>query len=311
MHEQPICLDPLYSTTRILYRKESASGANGDGLIGSAAHAGGLRTRGFVKHSLPGMPLISIVTVVRNAASTLERAVTSVLSQSYDNVEYIIVDGNSTDGTREIIDRYDHCLDLWISEPDGGLYDAMNKGARLASGDWIYFLNADDELLDSLRELAAAMKDPCTVYYGDVRWGAGGRIYDGAFTPLKLMFKNICHQSLFYPGRVFEKYRYDLGYPVLADYHLNIRCFNDPDFRFEYLPVVVAAFNDETGFSKSNTDTRFESEKNDLLKRFFPWHTYRLYRIRKGVVDFFESLGIKKRIIRLLEILGLKRYTVY
>jgi hypothetical protein len=149
------------------------------------------------------------------------------------------------------------------------------------------------------------------VYYGDVRWGRGGRIYDGEFTPLKLMFKNICHQSIFYARRVFEIYQYDLGYPVLADYHLNIRCFNDPDLRFKYLPVLVAAFNDETGFSKSNVDTRFEKEKDALLKRYFPRRSYLLYRLRKGAVDFFERLGVKKRIIRLLDALGLKKHTVY
>lgn len=311
MHEQPVCLDTHYSTTRMLYRKERGPVSGQGGPVERAARSGGLRARGYVKRSLPGLPLISIVTVVRNAAASLERTITSVLSQSYDNVEYVIVDGNSTDGTVEIIAGYDHCIDLWISEPDRGLYDAMNKGARLASGDWVLFLNADDELLDSLREIAAAMKEPRTIYYGDVKWGIGGRIYDGAFTPLKLMFKNICHQSIFYARRVFERYQYDLDYPVLADYHLNIRCFNDPDLRFQYLPVLVAAFNDETGFSKSNADTRFEGEKNALLKRFFPWHSYLLYRLRKGFVDFLDRLGIKKRLIRLLEIMGLKKYTVY
>jgi len=311
MHEQPLCLDTHHSTTRMLYRKEHGHVSGEGAPAGKAVRSGGLRTRGYVKRSLPGLPLISIVTVVRNAAASLERTIKSVLSQSYDNVEYVIVDGESIDGTVEIIARYDHCVDLWISEPDWGLYDAMNKGARLASGDWILFLNADDELLASLKEIAAAMREPRTIYYGDVRWGTGGRIYDGEFTPLKLMFKNICHQSIFYARRVFEKYRYDPDYPVLADYHLNIRCFNDPDFRFEYLPVIVAAFNDETGFSKSNVDTRFEVEKDSLLRRFFPRRSYILYRIRKATVDLFERVGVKKRIIRLLEILGLKKYTVY
>ena len=90
-------------------------------------------------------PLISVITVVYNGASTLKKTIDSVAKQNYLNIEYIIIDGGSTDNTVQIIEEYSHRINFWISEKDNGIYDAMNKGIRLAKGDWIYFLNADDK----------------------------------------------------------------------------------------------------------------------------------------------------------------------
>lgn len=107
---------------------------------------GGLRTRGVYKHSLPDKPLITVITVVFNGAATIEGTIQSVINQSYNNVEYIIVDGGSNDGTAEILKRHEHAIDYWVSEKDNGIYDAMNKGIALASGSYIGMLNADDLL---------------------------------------------------------------------------------------------------------------------------------------------------------------------
>ncbi len=105
---------------------------------------GGLRTKGIYKSSLPNKPLITVITVVFNGASTIEDAIRSVINQTYNNVEYIIIDGGSNDGTVEILKRYEHAIDYWASEKDGGIYDAMNKGIALSSGAYIGMLNADD-----------------------------------------------------------------------------------------------------------------------------------------------------------------------
>ncbi|MDB5764035.1 MAG: hypothetical protein JWQ21_3030 [Herminiimonas sp.] len=105
---------------------------------------GGRRTKGIYKSALNGKPVITVITVVFNAVATIQGAMESVLSQSYDNIEYIVVDGGSTDGTLEIIKQYDHAIDYWLSEKDGGIYDAMNKGVNLASGTYIGMLNSDD-----------------------------------------------------------------------------------------------------------------------------------------------------------------------
>lgn len=89
-------------------------------------------------------PLISVVTVAYNAVTTIEKTILSVINQTYPNVEYIIIDGGSTDGTVEIIKKYANKLAYWVSEPDNGIYDAMNKGAKVATGEWINFMNCGD-----------------------------------------------------------------------------------------------------------------------------------------------------------------------
>ncbi len=105
---------------------------------------GGLRTQGHFKQSLLGKPLVTVITVVYNGIVHLEETILSVIGQTYDNIEYIIIDGGSTDGTLDIICRYEHVIDYWMSGKDGGIYDAMNKGIDLATGDWINFMNAGD-----------------------------------------------------------------------------------------------------------------------------------------------------------------------
>jgi glycosyltransferase involved in cell wall biosynthesis len=105
---------------------------------------GGLRTRGDDKHSLPGKPLISVITVVFNGAQTIRDTIESVLKQGYGNIEYIVIDGGSSDGTLEILRQYEHAIDYWLSEQDRGIYDAMNKGVSLCSGEYVGTLNSDD-----------------------------------------------------------------------------------------------------------------------------------------------------------------------
>jgi len=110
---------------------------------------GGLRTRDVQKRSRQGLPLISIVTVVFNGAVTLEQTIRSIMEQTYGNIEYIVIDGGSSDATIDILRQYDHVIDYWLSEKDGGIYDAMNKGIALCSGEYVGMLNSDDMFSDS------------------------------------------------------------------------------------------------------------------------------------------------------------------
>jgi len=105
---------------------------------------GGLRDQGYFKNSYKNKPLISIVTVIFNGKKFLEETILSVINQSYDNVEYIVIDGGSTDGSINIIKKYEDKIDYWVSEQDRGIFHAMNKGALLSSGDFVYYLNAGD-----------------------------------------------------------------------------------------------------------------------------------------------------------------------
>jgi len=148
---KPIVLNPDFATTRMvvsdLDREDSQVNllADGDDL-----KTGGLRVKGYGKQSYgstvesESYPLVTIITVVYNNDRYLAAAIDSVLAQDYDNLEYIIIDGGSTDGTLDLIRQYEDYIDYWISEPDDGLYDAMNKGIAFAKGEIIGILNSDD-----------------------------------------------------------------------------------------------------------------------------------------------------------------------
>ncbi len=151
------CLDSSYSTTRLVTREQPVINKLSDSKLQNMMFLppnperkdeGGLRTKGYFKLSLPAKPLISVITVVSNGEKHLEKTIQSVMNQAYDNVEYIIIDGGSTDGTVDIIRRYDDQIDYWVSEPDSGIYDAMNKAASTSNGNWLYFIGADDVLYE-------------------------------------------------------------------------------------------------------------------------------------------------------------------
>jgi glycosyltransferase involved in cell wall biosynthesis len=217
-------------------------------------------------------PFISIITVVRNGVNTLESCIQSVTDQSYEGVEFIVIDGGSTDGTLDILRRYDGKITFWSSESDRGLYDAMNKGTRYVTGDRILFLGSDDILSADLRTVAPLLTDANVIYYGDAYWPGRQRLYDGPFTTAKLARTNICHQAIFYPRAVFKKYAFNLRYSLQADWELTMRCFSDPEFRFQYISIQVAIYNDLRGLSSVRRDLALEQDYIALMWRHFPWH---------------------------------------
>jgi len=172
-------------------------------------------------------PLISIIIPVFNAEEFLQRALNSILSQKYKNIELIVIDGGSTDDTLNIISRIENVIIKWVSESDKGIYDAMNKGVKMAQGDWIYFLGTDDILVNCLDKVTGFLRSPKHIYYGDVYLPGKNKVYSGRFKWHTLVSKNINHQSIFYPRQVFDLYQYDLKYPVLADYELNLRIWGE------------------------------------------------------------------------------------
>ena len=164
-----ICVDQKYSTTRCLTQEKPVIEQKPNDKFksmmalpeGQRRRAeGGLRTKGYFKTSRASKPLISVITVVFNGDKFLEETVQSVISQTYDNVEYIIIDGGSTDGTLDIIKKYDGQLDYWVSERDKGIYDGMNKGVIAATGGIVAFLNSDDYYFpDVLTEVASFLTE--------------------------------------------------------------------------------------------------------------------------------------------------------
>lgn len=209
---------------------------------------------------------VTVVTVVYNGAEYIERAIDSVAGQSYPNIEYIIVDGGSTDGTLDILERRKADITRYISEPDKGIYDAMNKGIALATGDWIYFLGCDDFLYPEFSEMCPRLKDSSTVYYGNVFHK--GKVLNGEFNSYMLAKYPILHQAVFYPRMAMERYKYNLRYKVAADHYITIQCWHDKDIKFQYEDICVARYM-EAGFSAVTRDEAFEKDRLKIVYENF------------------------------------------
>lgn len=305
------CLDQRYATTRLVTRIqprfEKAQDAKFESQLvipdgkGSKSE-GGLRSLGYFKINILENPLITVITVVFNGAKYLENAILSVINQTYNNIEYIIIDGGSTDGTLEIIKQYNNQIDYWVSEPDKGIYDAMNKAASTSCGAWLYVLGSDDRLfLNSLYQMAIYLRDESSVYYGNVTMVSDGRTYDGSFNSYKLMYYNICHQSLFYPRSIFDHYRYETQYKTHSDFVLLQKCHGDFRFKLVYVPIVIARYNDVVGVSSTQEDQQYLNDKIEIIKENFSLLCYVLFFIRYYTVKGLAIIRLKnllKYIIR-------------
>ncbi len=247
---------------------------------------GGLR----LKEKVETQPLVSVICVTYNAAETLPTLIKSISDRKTPAMEFIVVDGGSTDGTVDVLAQNDSVVDFWISEPDNGIYDAMNKSLNYFRGRWVVFMGADDQLEDGFIQMLTLLKDPGTIYYGNVIFYSRefSKVYDDYY----LTKLNICHQAIFYPASVFKKYKYDLRYKVYADYHLNLRCWGDPQFNFVHVNYLVASFP-EGGFSTYTKDDTFENERDMLFKKYLKATSYYRYLNR--------TLGIGGMLKRLLQ----------
>ena len=191
-------------------------------------------------------PLISIVTVVLNNAKTLEQTILSVINQSYQNKEYIIIDGGSTDGSLEIIKKYAPFLTFWCSEPDNGIYDAMNKGISKSTGDIIGIINSDDWYETGILAIIAAQYKNSP--YNIVTHGLLRLFYNNEFYAIignsvrKIRYDMIQHPTCFIPKRLYDEFgTYDACLKYSADYELILR-FIGKGVKFDFVENVIANF---------------------------------------------------------------------
>lgn len=201
-------------------------------------------------------PLISVIIPTYNAAATLEQAMLSVIEQDYPQTELIVIDGDSNDGTVDIIQSYDGQVDYWVSEADQGIYDAINKGIEKVTGDWVIILGADDILVNILHKVAPLLQDENTVYYGSVYRKGSNEFYDGPFTYRKLLDKNICQQAIFYPMDFLTRNKFSLDYPIFADYVYNLTHWKNSSLKWQYIPWLISIY-DERGISSRGSSEGF------------------------------------------------------
>lgn len=262
---------------------------------------GGQRTHGLFKKSGEGLPLITVITIAYNSARYLEKTIKSALSQSYDNVEYIVIDGGSTDESIDILKRYDSEIDYWVSEPDQGISDAFNKGIRLAAGDWLNFLNAGDSYISERTLSDVAMHfDKKDIITGFSRAGRGRcpRRPKRNSQPLHVKSR-LSHQASFINRKVFlKKCSFSTDFKIRMDYDFWMRVLKGYEFLF--INDFLVSF-DNTGISGSARE-RFYQEELFINAQHLKNHTF-VNLMVKGRYYLEKLLG-RDIIVKLLELIG-------
>lgn len=193
-------------------------------------------------------PLISIITVVYNGAKTIENTIISVVRQTYKKIEYIIIDGNSSDSTIEIINKYRPSISFLLSEPDYGIYDAMNKGISLCNGDWVLLLNSDDILFynDIVEQISIhLMRTYADIIHANiiVKY-PNGKIRRNVPDNESMLVHGMClnHGSCFIRKSVYNHRVYSLNYKIASDYDFLLWCYLK-NYSFEYINKDIILFS--------------------------------------------------------------------
>jgi len=295
-------LDPLYSTARRLRKVDFSTIAmelkassnpkdhfetlvflpEGEGR----QDEGGLRTHGYFKLTQDCKPLITVITVVYNGEAHLEETILSVINQTYDNIEYIIIDGGSSDGTLDIIHKYEDLVDYWVSEKDGGIYDAMNKGIISAHGDIIGFINSDDILLlDCCASVITVMRklsEPGYTCASVELIDKTGNVY-GLSVPFskEMRYKRrflempCPHQGMFLHRELYQRLGlFDLSFNLRSDYDLALRLLYEraPCMRIEK-PIAQFRAGGISGGLDTWMETFFVHRKNGCPK-IISWYVF-------------------------------------
>jgi glycosyltransferase involved in cell wall biosynthesis len=197
------------------------------------------------RENRPNKTLITVITIVFNDEKNIERTIQSVINQTYKNIDYIIIDGGSTDKTLDIIHKYEEKIDYWITENDKGIYDAMNKGISLARGEWINFMNSGDIFFDkeTIAKINFDRDKNINVLYGDAETEYTGfsKIYKAGNLrdlPYSMQFS---HQSAFFRTAYHQQNLFTLKYKFASDFYLILQLFiNNPD-SFAEVPIVISS----------------------------------------------------------------------
>jgi glycosyltransferase involved in cell wall biosynthesis len=219
---------------------------------------------------------VSVITVCKNSEGVIEKAIQSVLDQSYKDMEYLLIDGGSTDRTLEIAEKYKGRIDFMVSEKDGGIYDAMNKGVKHATGEIVYFLNSDDSLFD--RDVVADVIgrfgiDAPLLVYGNIYLindeHEGIVKYDRVDKRF-FLHNTICHQALFMKRDLLREIGpYDDRYRVYADMDWLIKAFLKHGHAFRYYDRVICRYSYRGVSAHAFHDKKYVRERMSILSKYF------------------------------------------
>lgn len=217
---------------------------------------------------------LSIITINFNNKDGLQKTINSVIQQSFKDYEWIIIDGGSSDGSEDVIKTHQSHFSFWCSEPDKGIYNAINKGLLHASGDYIQFLNSGDWLYNStsLEKAFAQIDGKYDIYYGDmVQVNDGGKLnpitYPDELGFLFFPYNNICHQATLYKRSLFDNNPYDESFRIVSDWAMNLKLlFNGSTFKHINQYIV---YYDNQGRS-SAADLKHHIERTAAFEKYVP-----------------------------------------
>ena len=212
---------------------------------------------------------LSIITVNLNNREGLQRTIDSVVGQTFTDYEWIVIDGGSTDGSRELIEQYADHFAYWCSEPDKGIYNAMNKGIAHAKGEWLQFLNSGDWLYeDTTLEKVFSKEYEADVLYGDIKKQTNDEKSDLKFYPdhLTLHFfyeSALCHQSSLFKRHLFNNNYYNENLKIASDWEFTLKLYSE-NYKFYHIPIIIAVYTTD-GISSTLEDENIKERKRVLL----------------------------------------------
>lgn len=238
---------------------------------------------------------VSIITVCLNSENLIEKTIKSVITQTYPNIEYILIDGKSTDNTMNIIKKYESSINIIVSEKDNGIYDAMNKGAQLANGDIIHFLNSGDYLYDKStmeKVINEAKKSSFwDIIYGDILYydNNGSKYYLGPKNDIvEIMSRGINHQSILTRKSVFDRCGYfDTEFKIFSDFDWLIRCLTRCNIKIKKVELPITYYL--RGGLSENYCNEYIHEKYEIITKYA-----KLYQLIKYAqlhpIEFYRYL---------------------
>lgn len=249
---------------------------------------------------LDNYPMISIITVCFNSEKTIKQTIESVLNQTYTNIEYIIIDGKSNDETMEIVKNYEEqfkdngIIYRYISEPDQGIYDAMNKGIKMTTGEWIGIINSDDwysldaveNIVNNLSSKAEVIAGICGVVDCSQELPQVIEYYQVSFNSLLREGKPLAHPAIFIAKKIYAHKLYDTSYKLAADFDF---CFYlaKQGYNCKLIPQIISYFRVGGATYKQNITSALES-----------LHIFRKYNFISPFKYYIKILWIKLKILR-------------
>lgn len=248
------------------------------------------------------LPTVTVITVTYNSVNEIESTIQSVLTQTYPKIEYIIIDGGSTDGTLDTIKKYQDRITYWISEPDKGIYDAMNKAVIKAHGEWVIFMNSGDAFYSD-KTLSQIFKTGTTDIYKQygILYGDRCNIYHNRKEIIKAEdiqhienFMPFCHQAALTRTHLIREMPFDTRYQLGADYDFFLKSYHK-GVQFKKINLCIANYESEHGVSSTHVR---QAKKESLQLRFnnklCQWlPRYLVFDVRYTIGNILRSINLK------------------